>query len=184
MTTDKKTPPMKPSEEATRTGLVLARAQGAAYGTALKHMTAIVADDGGEKQGGEYLVGYAVEKAEGMYMWHDGALDWTEPTSENVHLEVAVRDAADGRFLPGIKVTAALFGDNDWTSGPVELPFLWHPALYHYGRNLKVPASGAYRLVVEIAPPEFPRHDKVNGLRYREGAKVEFEKVEIETGKG
>jgi hypothetical protein len=179
-----KTPPMEPSEEATRTGLFFAKAQGAAYGTALKHMTAIVADDGGEKRAGEYLIGYAVEKAEGMYLRRDGALHWTEPTNENVHLEVAVRDAADGRFLPGVKVTATLSDEKGWTSGPVEIPFLWHPALYHYGRNLEVPASGAYRLAVEVAPPEFPRHDKVNGRRYLEGAKVEFDKVEIKTGKG
>ena len=120
---DDKRPSMKPSDEASRTGLFLARAQGAAYGTALKHMTAIVADDGGEKKEGEYLIGYAVEKAEGMYHRREGALHWTEPTSENVHLEVAVRDAADGRFLPGVKVTATLFDEKGWTSGPVELPF-------------------------------------------------------------
>lgn len=61
-------PPMDPNtSEATAKQLDLARAQGEAYGNALTYMTGTVADDGGEQRAGDYLVGYAVEKAEGMY---------------------------------------------------------------------------------------------------------------------
>jgi hypothetical protein len=62
-------------------------------------------------------------------------------------------------------------------------PFLWHPWLYHYGRNWEVPGDGSYRLRVRIEPPEFPRHDKINGRRYAEPVEVEFENVRVETGR-
>lgn len=60
--------------------------------------------------------------------------------------------------------------------------FLWHPWLYHYGRNWTVPRDGTYGLRVRIEPPDFPRHDKENGLRYREPVEVVFDGVHIETG--
>ncbi|HEV7372544.1 iron transporter [Arenibaculum sp.] len=177
-------PPMKPSEEVSRTALALATAQGDAYGIALKHMTSIVAHDGGEMRQGDYLIGFAVEKAEGMYHMRGGKLEWIEPDQENVHIEVAVRDASDGRFLPGLKIFATLFDPSGNEVGTHEMPYLWHPALYHYGRNWKVPGDGTYRLRVRFEAPDFPRHDEVNGKRFETGADVEFPKVEIKTGKG
>jgi hypothetical protein len=66
-----------------------------------------VADMGEEKRAGPYLVGYAIEKAEGMYQPGDnGELVWHEPEEENLHLEVSVRDAADGRFIPELTIHA------------------------------------------------------------------------------
>ncbi len=62
------------TSEATREQLDFARAQGDAYGRALAYMTGTVAHDGGEQRAGDYLIGYAVEEAEGMYEWADGAL--------------------------------------------------------------------------------------------------------------
>jgi hypothetical protein len=91
---------MKPSEEASRLDLALASAQGASFGVALKQMSTFVAHDGREVQDGEYLVAYAVEEAEGMYHIRGGELEWKDPKTENVHIEVVVRDAADGRFIP------------------------------------------------------------------------------------
>lgn len=37
-------------------------------------MVRSVADTGGSTESGDYRVGYAVEKAEGMYEWADGEL--------------------------------------------------------------------------------------------------------------
>jgi len=56
---------------------------------------------GAEQPAGDYLVGYAVEAAEGMYELRDGRLGWRSPQAENLHLEITVRDRADGRFVPG-----------------------------------------------------------------------------------
>lgn len=57
-----KEPPMDPNtSEATAEQLDFARAQGEAYGRALKYMTDEVAQDGGQQRTGDYLIGYADE---------------------------------------------------------------------------------------------------------------------------
>ena len=76
----------------------------------------------------------------------------------------------------------ALFDEHDKQIGSHEQPFLWHPWLYHYGRNWHVPGDGNYKLAVQVEPPTFMRHDKKNGKRYAEPVEVIFPKVKIETG--
>ncbi len=175
-------PPMKPSEESTRETLNMAREQGHAYQTAAEYMMKEEAH-GAEKHSGDYIVGYAVEKAEGMYMLHEGQLQWKEPTNENAHLEIVVRDAADGRFIPGLKVQATLVDRNGQEVGTHPQNFIWHPWLFHYGRNWRIPEDGVYTIRVHIDPPDFGRHDKVNGMRYAEPVDIEFPNVHLETGK-
>lgn len=183
-TTDVRTPPMEQSEEADQAGLDLAMKEGEAYGRTLQHMAQEVADDGGEKPAGDYLVGYAIEKAEGMYRFVDGQLRWEEPGEENLHVEVAVRDGADGRFIPGLTIHATLIDGSGQEVGTHLQPFLWHPYLFHYGRNWTVPGDGTYTLRIRIDPPEFMRHDEVNGKRFAEPVQVEFTGVKVKTGKG
>lgn len=115
--TEADTPPLQSSDEATQEQLQLAIEQGDAYQKALDSMVSKEAH-GSEMRAGEYLVGYAVEEAEGMYHWMDGKLHWQDPQDENVHIE----------------------------------------------------------------PPDFMRHDKKNGLRFREPVEVEFSNVKLETG--
>jgi len=177
------TPPARVSEEANKHGLALAREAGAVFGSALQHMTRQVAQEGNEQRADDYLVGYAVEHAEGLYRWHDRNLEWTEPDEENAHIEVSVRDGADGRFIPELEVFATLIDREGKEVGTHRQSYLWHPWLYHYGRNWKVPGDGRYTLRVRIEPPEFPRHDKVNGNRYTRRVEVEFRDVHIETGR-
>lgn len=181
MSTEQK-PPMRASDEATAEQLKLAKAQGEALQQALRHMTQKEADDGSEKPAGDYLVGYAVEKAEGMYHLQDGELQWHEPKDENVHLEISVRDGADGRFVPALTVHATLIDSTGGKIGTHQQPFLWHPWLYHYGRNWRVPGDGEYTLQVRIEPATFHRHDKINGKRYAKPVEVEFTGVKIKTG--
>ena len=50
-------------------------------------------------------------------------------------LEVAVRDVADGRFIPGLTMYATLLDHNGVEIGTHQQPFLWHSWMYHYGRN-------------------------------------------------
>ena len=177
------TPPMDPdTSEADRTQLELARVQGDAYGRALAHMSQHVADDGGTQEAGDYIIAYAIEKAEGMYEWTDVELTWRDPEDEDVHLEVSVRDRADGRFVPGLRVTATLTAPGRDRVGPVELPLLWHPMVYHYGRNLSAPGDGRYMLTVHIEPPTFGRHDEVNGRRFAERVDVGFRDVQVTRG--
>ncbi len=178
-------PPMdSTSEEASPEQLDAARAQGEAYGDALRIMIEKVADTGGAQRCGDYEIGFALEKAEGMWEIVDGELRWIEPDDENLHVEVSVRDAADGRFIPGLDVRATVVTSDGREVGTHVQPFLWHPMLYHYGRNWTVPGDGRYDLTFRVEPAPFMRHDRKNGRRYAEPAEVTFRDVEVKTGKG
>lgn len=177
------TPPMDPhTSEATSAQLDLARAQGDAYGRALDHMSGKVAHDGGQHRAGQYMVAYAVEEAEGMYEWRDDDLIWRDPGDTNAHVEVTVRDGADGRFVPCLTVHVTMTAPDGSVVGTHEQPMLWHPMIYHYGRNWTLPADGVYTMTVRIAPPTFMRHDEVNGRRFTETVTTEFTDVRIRRG--
>jgi hypothetical protein len=100
----------------------------------------------------------------------------------NAHIEVAVADAAVGRFVPGLDVTVTLLdADGEMFSGTA--PFLWHPFLHRYGFNARVPGEGPFTVRVHIDPPSWMRHDPVNGKRYGEPVDVEFADVGFEPGR-
>lgn len=172
------------TSEATAEQLDLAQAQGAAYGRALEYVTGTVAHDGGERRAGDYLIGYAVEEAEGMYEWAGSGLVWREPGESNLHVEVAVRDAGDGRFVPGPRVLATLIDPGGEEVSTHEQHLLWRPMIYHYGRNWTAPSDGEYTPRVRVEPPTFMRHDEVNGRRFEEPVDVEFQGVKVERGRG
>ncbi|HET8795470.1 MAG TPA: iron transporter, partial [Arthrobacter sp.] len=98
--------------------------------------------------------------------------------------EVVVCDAADGRFIPVAKVFATLIDPDGNDLGTHEQPLMWHPMMYHYGRNWTVPADGTYTLKVRVEPPTIHRHDEVNGKRFTEPVEVEFTNVKVKRGKG
>jgi hypothetical protein len=173
---------MEPSDEATNDELEFARRQGAALDQALSYMIEQEAH-GREAAAGEYLVGFAVEHAEGLYQWRGGELCWMPPDEENAHIEVSVRDAADGRFLPGLRVVLTVTEESGRKVGSHEQPFLWHPWLYHYGRNWTLPGDGEYTLRIHIDPPTWGRHDLKNGRRFAAPVDVEFQRVAIQTGR-
>lgn len=175
-------PPNRPSDEADKNQLELAKAEGEAYVTSLDYMVDEVADSGAKKRAGEYVVGFAQERAEGMYHLKNGALEWLEPTTENCHIEIAVLDAADQRFIPYLDIEVTVADEADTTVTTFSPKFLWHPGLYHYGQDIRIPGDGVYSLHVKIAPPTFPRHDKVNGKRYAAPVEVVFENVQLKTG--
>ncbi|MGH2350517.1 MAG: iron transporter [Chloroflexota bacterium] len=174
-------PPQRASDEANEGQLRLARAQGEAFQMAVQNMITAEAR-GAAQRAGDYLVGYAVEQAEGMYHLEDGELRWHDPTEENVHVEVVVQDGADGRFVPSLTVYATLLDGTGQEIGTHQQPFIWHPWLYHYGRNWRVPRDGEYTLRVRIEAPDFMRHDKANGRRFATPVEVEFAGVKLETG--
>ncbi|WP_442791486.1 iron transporter [Micromonospora sp. NBC_01813] len=181
MTTPAERPPMRESNEATEAQLAVARQQGHAYANALR---AMAAEDGAlSRRAGDYVVSFVNERAEGMYELADGQLVWREAAVEaNVHLEVAVADAADGRFVPGLRVEIDITRDGRQVVS-AGLPFLWHPFLYHYGGNASVPDPGPYDVTVRIAPATFMRHDPVNGKRYAGPVEVRFDRVTLANGR-
>jgi len=181
---DDQKPPASPSEEADRTQLALAQEEGGAYFKSLKHMVKDVADNGSTQHCGDVIVGFAQEKAEGLYQLQNGELVWEEPAADqNCHFEVTVIDATDHRFIPCLDVTLTVTDADGKEIGSEKMPFLWHPGLYHYGRNWALPGDGKYDLRVDVAAPAFPRHDKVNGRRYAQPVQAHFSGVEVKTGR-
>lgn len=179
-----KNPEKKPSDEVDENQIQQSRTEGEAYHTSVKYMTSQVANTGDLKQSGDYYVGFAQEEAEGMYeLRGENDFEFAEPDEENCHLEVVVTDAEDKRFIPHLDVTAT-FSNDDSEVGPVDVPFVWHPGVLHYGRNVELPGSGTYDIQVTVEPPTFHRHDEQNGDRYGETVEVAFEDVDIETGQG
>lgn len=119
------TPPMIASEESTEEQLQFGRKQGDAYAAALRGMDK---ESGAQTvRAGEYEVVVVVENAEGMWSFEDGELCWMNPTDENAHVEVAVCDGADGRFIPGLQVQVTISAANRTQVGAHEQPFLWPP---------------------------------------------------------
>jgi hypothetical protein len=181
MSTPPSTPPMKASNEAEPDQLQVARTQGDAYSQALHAMQ----EESGAvmQRAGDYLVVFVQEDAEGMYSLDDGRLVWHEAADDaNGHLEIAVADAADGRFVPGLDITLTLI-HRDQELFTTAMPFLWHPFLYHYGTNIKIPGEGDYTARVHIEPPTYMRHDPINGKRYAEPVDVVFEDVRFHPGR-
>ena len=181
MTTEPHIPPMEASNEAEPEQLDIARAEGGAYGRALQAMD----EESGAvtQRAGDYLVAFVQENAEGMYELQDGRLVWREaPEEANAHLEIAVADAADGRFVPGLDITLTLLeGERELFT--TNMPFLWHPYLYHYGTNARVPGEGPYSVRVTIGPPTFMRHDPVNGKRYEQPVHLMFDDRRFKPGR-
>ena len=183
-TTPQHTPPAQPSDEADQHQLEMAREEGRLYQKSLRYMAEQVADGGGTQRAGDYIVGWAQERAEGMWHLHEGELRWHEPPAgDNCHLEIAVADGADERFIPYLDIRATVIAKDGTEIGPLEIPFVWHPGLYHYGRNLQVPGEGEYTLRVHIAAPTFMRHDHENGKRYAEPVEAEFPGIHIKPGR-
>jgi uncharacterized protein involved in high-affinity Fe2+ transport len=133
------------------------------------------------KPAGDYFLWLVAEKAEGLYVLQDGKLVWTEPGAANAHLEVAVQDAGDGRFVPGLDITLALADSRGKAVAEAAMPFVWHPWLDHYGKNWVVPGDGTYHATVKIAPFKYDRHDQTNGNRYATPVTAEFD-IQITTG--
>jgi hypothetical protein len=182
-TTKATKPPMDPgTSEATQPQLDRAIAQGAAYGDAVDYMATTVAHSGGHIRAGNYVVSYAVEEAEGFYEWADGAAHWRNPTTENAHIEIAVADGADGRFVPELTITVSVIAPDGSEVGTHPHSFMWHPMVYHYARDWELPTDGLYTLAVHIDPPTFMRHDEINGKRYLEPVDIVFENVDIALG--
>ncbi len=178
------TPPRQQTDEASERGLELAREAGDAYRRMVDYFIENVATSGARQRAGDYVIGVAVEEAEPLWQMLGGKLELREPmTDANAHLEVVVMDGADGRFVPALDVNVTLIDGSGSTLGTYELPFLWHPTMYHYGRSVHVPDAGTYTLRVHVEAPRFPRHDKVNGRRYADAVTCEFPDIRIEPGR-
>lgn len=167
------------SDELAQLQMHVARAQGEAYGGALELLASSLAFNAGEQRAEGYWIGYTLEPARGTYEWIERELAWREPDEGNVYVGISVRDAADGRFVPAVRVVVTLTDPAGHQAGPHEQPLLWDPTIYHYGRNWSVPTDGEYGIRVRVEPPRFGRRDHVNGSRFTAPVEMEFAAVSI-----
>ncbi|MEJ2433382.1 MAG: hypothetical protein P8Y53_09515 [Pseudolabrys sp.] len=106
-----------------------------------------------------------------------------KPSDEGDKRGLALGRAEGEAFTRTLKHMLDDVAEGGGQVGTHRLPLLWHPYLYHYGRNWKIPGDGTYSLRVRFPAPQFHRHDKKNGNRFAEGADVTFKNVKLETGK-
>jgi uncharacterized protein involved in high-affinity Fe2+ transport len=175
-----------PLSEAEEGQTDLVKLQADALARTLKAMWA-QATSGGEQPAGDYRVAYAVEFSEAY--WHYMGDKFTyrvsaeESAATNSHVEVAPLDARTGRFLPDLHVSATITTEEGAPVGTHEEPFMWHPWLYHYGENWRVPRSASnYRLRARFNTPAWRRYGRRTGRRFTAPVDIEFTGVAIESG--
>lgn len=143
----------------------LASAQGQAYDEALRFMRKQA--ESAQVYDGDVIVSLVCEKAEGVYELVGGELVWRAPSrEENQHVEIAVQDREDHRFVPGLTVECDVIDDGGEVVAKLRPQFIWHPYLHHYGANCSLPHDGDFTFFVRIGAPRFARHDEERGKRY------------------
>lgn len=183
-------PPFEPSDEATAEELERARDQGNAVTREFDWVREHEAVASAEMAVGEYRVAYAITPAL-PYAEPDagGRLVRHDPRPGEVHLGVVVRDAADGRLVPGLAVRVTLVDASGRAVDARPLPYGWYPLLNRYGDNLRWPGLGAggataadgapVTVRVDVAPPTYWRHDPSNGDRFADSVTAEFTRVTV-----
>jgi len=164
------------SEESTSEQIKIGKEQGDSIQKALDEMMKI-AEDGSEIESGDYLIAYIIENSEALYTFEDEELNWEEPKEENKHIEICIRDKFTKRFIPYLDVQIKLTNKETEKIIEKDLPFIWHPWLYHYGANIEI-EPGDYTLEIYAEAPEFSRHDEENGKIMTEPIEAEFD-IEI-----
>lgn len=160
----------------------VAREEGKAYEHALELMKSETVH--AETEAEDYIITLAAEKAEGMYEFTDGKLEWRVPKGEmDQHIEVVVQDKEDKRFVPGLEVTCKLYQLDGNFVGEARQEFIWHPFLYHYGKNWDIPGAGKYMAQLTIRKPAWPRHDEMKGKRYAKDVTVDVGPIELKPGR-
>ena len=147
------------------------------YGTA----QAEIDGEGGEREVGDYRVGYIVEPAEPWWEGDSGNLTLREPApGETNHIEILPFEAETGLLIPYMEGTLTVLNEAGEEVDSKPLQF-YRGEFYHYANNFSLPGSGAYTLRAEMQPPTFLRHETENreGRVLTEPIVVEFENVNI-----
>jgi hypothetical protein len=127
---------------------------------------------------GDFLVAVDHDRPTGYYESNHAGLNWREAAPFNtVQFDVAVADANDGRFVPGLTVYLRAERDGR-TLAAGQCGFRWHPVLHRYAVDLRLP-PGHYDVTVHIAAPGFPREDHTVGCRYSDPVVLRFPHFEV-----
>jgi hypothetical protein len=134
---------------------------------------------GDEKPARDYFVAYALGEAAPARtlgrLRRKGLLDFG--SKENTWLEVLVLDSRTGRPIPALTPHASLIADGDPFDGG-ELTPVRRPWLDVYGRTVRMPRKGSYKLRVWFDAPGFRRWGR-QSERFAQPAEVEFEDLTL-----
>ncbi len=142
-----------------------------------------ISAEGGEKDVGEYEIGYIVEPAEGWWQGDPGDLSWRDPApAETNHIEILPFDAETGLLIPYMEITLTVLDESGERVDSKPLAF-YYSDFYHYANNFELPGSGGYTLEADLTPPAFRRHgdEEGEGKVFTSPVRVRFEDVEVDT---
>ena len=144
-----------------REATALARREGTAMDRPLRDLARRTDVSGSQIRSGDYEVAVVVQRARGYWEARDGKLRYRR-ADNNVgpiaHIDVSIRDATTGRFLPDLKVRATVLNSRNKEIDTYVLPFMWHPWMNHYGLDVAEPGPGRYAIRVRAEPPAFRRY--------------------------
>lgn len=178
-TTEPKRPPTAKSNESTKEQLKDAQNEGDAVDKCTDWVLSQTLGASGQMPAGEYKITYAITAPEGWYEYANNSVNWREPANATAHLWIFVQDGADKRIVPPLDINARIVGAGNALVENKKIPFAWIPLVNGYGDNLNLPANGNYHVIVDIAPPEYRRHDPYNGDRFTKPTHAEFPAVNI-----
>ncbi len=138
----------------------LARGEGDVIDRPLSEMLRSADVSGSQVRSGDYKVALVVHAARGTWEARNGELSYERPNNNIgpvAHLDVIVRDATTGRFVPGLKVRATILDSRRREIDTYSMPFMWHPWMNHYGLNVPVPGKGRYTVRIRADAPAFRR---------------------------
>ncbi len=179
MSTEAKRPITAQSNESSKSQLAHARAEGDAVDKCTNWILSNNPGASGQMNAGEYKITYAVTKPEGWYEFADNAVNWREPSNATADLLVWVQDGADGRIVPPLDIKAKIVGAGSALIENKTIPFAWMPLVNGYGDAINLPTDGSYKVVIDIAPPDYRRHDPYNGDRFTKPVHAEFPAVSV-----
>ena len=176
----------KPVSEWMETQTTLSRGAGNGFTHTLKLMYK-QANEGKDTVQGDYFIAFADEYSEGWWHYMDGKFMYMVQNDQggktNAHIEIAVLDAATHRFLPDLNVSVTLYDKNKKKLGTKNEPFMWHPWLYHYGENWRIPATGKqYSVHVHADPPAYRRYGKTAGNQFAKPLDIDFTNLTVKAG--
>jgi hypothetical protein len=175
----------QPLSELMESYQTLAENAGKAYHNTLQEMYK-QANDGRDTTIDDYKIAFAVEYAEGYWHYENDKFRYMQENDlsgkTNAHVEIAALDAKSGRFIDNLDVTATLKTNDGKTIGTMKEPFMWHPWLFHYGENWRIPKSGTYTIIADIKPPSYRHYGKTLGNQLNKPVSVALNNVEIKSG--
>jgi uncharacterized protein involved in high-affinity Fe2+ transport len=175
----------QPLSELMEAHQTLAKNAGKAFHNTLQEMYK-QANDGRDTTIGDYTIAFAVEYAEGYWNYENSKFRYMQENDlsgkTNAHVEVAALDAKSGRFLDNLDVKATLKTEDGKTVGTRNEMFMWHPWLYHYGENWRIPKGGSYTIIANIKPPAYRHYGKTLGNQLNKQISVAFDNVQIKSG--